>query len=165
MSGDTLRMIAEAFRVRAEQTEPAFSTSKIIECCFPDAVVTGRSLPPGVHEIVTVTGDGPLIMYQRGLPTPDQRFAIAHAIGHLVFDFRHGRSLAPLNDESVEARADEFAAELLVPLDELAPYVGRFPAPDDPVAHELYLDQVDQIASHFHVPARVVDQQIRKLPR
>lgn len=160
-----IREIAAAMRRKADQAEPAFSTRAIVDACFPDALVTGRPLPEGVQELVTYRDGAPLIVYRRGLPAPDQRFAIAHAIGHLALDFVDGAPTSAVNDEDVETRADAFAAELLVPLDELEPYVGRFPDAGDSCDGELYLDQVDEIASHFNVPAWLVDKQIRRLAR
>lgn len=115
-----------------------------------------------------MTPTGPLILYRRDLPVGAQRFAIAHGIAHLIFDFVNDKSIAPLNDPFVEKRADDFAAELLVPLSELAPMVSRWPEGtevDPDVDREIYLDQVDEIASCFNVPPLVIDGQIRKLPR
>ena len=156
--------MAANLRKMAGQEEPAFSTRAIVDACFPDAVVTGRVLPAGVHEMVTFKEGVPLIVYQRRLPAPDQRVAIAHAIGHLCLDFTAGIVCVPFNDPAVEARADRFAAELLVPLAELEPYVGRTPDKvEDSADAELYLDQVDEIASHFNVPAWLIDKQVRRL--
>ena len=155
--------VAANLRRRSGQIEPAFSTRQIIEACFPDTLVTGGSLPPGIDEMVSRRADGPVIIYARSLPGPCQRFAIAHALAHLLFDnssarVRPGCLGIPANEE----RADAFAAELLAPLDELAPYVGCGPS-RDPEEHEIYLDQVDEIASHFALPAHVIDSRIRLL--
>lgn len=164
MQAERFSEIAEEMRRRAGQDEPAFSTRAIVDACFPDAIVTGRELPVGVQDMVTLTERGPLIVYRRGIAAADQRFAIAHAVAHLMFDLVDGARPAFDNAE-VEARADDFALELLAPLAELEPYVGRFPDEGTEVERELYLDQVDEIASHFNVPAWVIDKQIRRLPR
>jgi len=156
--------VATELRQRARLQEPPYSTSQIIDACF-DAAVTGRILPDGIDELVTRTDDGYLIVYHRELPIAEQRFAIAHALAHIIFDGDvAGCSIGFAGDPEREARADRFALELLVPLDELAPYVGRWPS-DDEAEHEAYLDQVDMIASHFNVPACRIDERIRELKR
>lgn len=161
----TLVEIAADLRRRSNQIEPAFSTRQIIESCFPDLVVTGSKLEPGIDELVSVTPQGTVLLYRRGLSIGDQRFAIAHGLGHLVLDGTKGACRpGRVGDPERELRADRFAAELLVPLAELRPYVGRWPSPM-PAEHELYLDMVDEIASHFKAPARVIDQRIRELAR
>lgn len=159
----TLVEIAADLRRRAGQEEPAYSTHKIIETAFPDAVVTGRRLPPGVLEAVSRTSEGPVIIYARGLSAPAQRFAIAHALGHLILDGDEAfRQPGQPRCEMVERRADAFATELLVPLVELEPYVCRWPSSDEH-EHEIYLDMVDEISSHFGVRCEVVDGRIREL--
>ena len=155
--------IAADLRLRANQTEPAFSTRHIVEARFPGALVTGRVLPAGIDEAVSATRDGVVILYSRSLPTPSQRFVIAHALAHLLFDHRHGACRpGSVGDENREERADRFAAELLIPLDRLAEYVGRWPSANEVEQHK-YLDQVDEIASHFQVPSGLVDRRIREL--
>lgn len=165
----TLAAVAASLRRRAEQTEPAFSTRQIIDACFPGTVVTGRALPRGVHDLVCVDDDAfrshrapHVIIYGRRGSSAEQRRAIAHALGHIIFDGARGECVE--RDAARELRCDRFADELLVPLDRLDEYVCVGPS-NDPEAMETYLDQVDQISSHFHVPARVVDMRIRELPR
>lgn len=159
----TLVEIAADLRQRADQTDPAFSTRQIIERCFPHALVTGRNLPPGVDEVVSETPQGIVILYRRGLPTPSQRFVIAHALAHVIFDrVRGGCRPGSVGHASREKRADRFAAELLAPLNVLREYVGCWPS-KDATESERYLDQVDEIASHFQVPAGLIDKRIREL--
>lgn len=156
-------MVASVLRVRAGQYRPAFSTSKIMRTCFPHVHVTGRVLPVGIHEAVSRTPDGDLLIYARGLPSSDQRFAIAHGMAHLLFDGEEsscqaGRAGVP----DVEARADRFAEELLVPLSDLAKYVRVRPSVD-PDQQEFFLDHVDEISSRFHVPSKVIERRMREL--
>lgn len=159
----TLVEIAAELRHRSDQTEPSFSTRRIIETCFPRALVTGRDLPPGVDEAVSETPQGIVILYRRGLPTPSQRFVIAHALSHVIFDrVRGGCRPGSVGHQSREKRADRFAAELLLPLSYLREYVGSWPS-KEPAEQERYLDQVDEIASHFQVPTGLVDKRIREL--
>jgi Zn-dependent peptidase ImmA (M78 family) len=163
----TLAMLTETaagLRRRAGLTEPSFSTRVIIDECFHGVVVTGRRLPPGIQEIVARTDEGPIIIYSRDLPGAKQRYVIAHAMAHLLFDGAESQcGPGSAGDPACEARADAFADELLVPLDELRPYVGRWPANENDPEHEFYLDQCDEIASHFNVPSYVVDKRIRQL--
>lgn len=162
-----LTSITSSLRRLADQGEPSFSTRQIVDACFPGTTVTGRHLPPGVNEIVCVDAAASrtlrapnVILYNRTISTGDQRLAIAHALGHIVLDgFREQRSL---RRKEREERCDQFAEELLVPLDELRPYVCAWPNAE-PELHERYLDQVDQIASQFNVSASVIDKRIRDL--
>lgn len=159
----TLVEIAAELRSRAGQTKPPFSTTKIIESCFPEILVTGFALPAQVDELVASCSEGPTILYSRNISGPEQRFAIAHGLGHLLFDDRHacvrpGRAGIP----KIERRADAFGAELLAPRAELRTRVERLPA-DEGEEREIYLDHVDQLASLFAMPANVIDLQIRRL--
>lgn len=155
--------IAAELRRCAGQTKPPFSTSIIIEACFPQILVTGFRLPPGVDEIVASCSEGPTILYSRSLSSPEQRHAIAHGLAHLIFDdrsacIRPGRAGVPKS----ERRADFFGAELLVPAADLRPLVERVPV-DTGEDREIYLDHVDRLASFFAMPSAVVDLQIRRL--
>lgn len=164
----TLASIAESLRRRADQVEPAYSTMQIIEACFPGTVVTGRVFRPGIDEMVCVdarafrTHRAPhVIYYNRNLETSHQRYAIAHALAHIIFDGAGHDGRCAFDDER-ERRCDAFADELLVPLVELRPYVCTFPSAD-PMENEAYLDMRDQIASHFNVPREVVSRRIEEL--
>ncbi|MGN6105447.1 MAG: ImmA/IrrE family metallo-endopeptidase [Kofleriaceae bacterium] len=164
-SEEVLVQIAASLRRRAGQHSLPFSTTMIVAACFEGAAVTGRHLPPDVDEAVTVTEDGPLIVYRRGLPTADQRFAIAHAVAHLLFDLDDEANACAVGRAGAvdcEDRADRFAAELLAPLSHVAELVRCWPSAD-PHEHEAYLDHVDQLASMFHVPSTVIDRRIRQL--
>jgi hypothetical protein len=157
--------VAAELRQKASLEQPPYSTSQIINSCFRTASVTGRRLPDGVDEVVARTDTGILIVYHRDLPIAEQRFAIAHALAHVIFDGADGGcGIGVPGDPEREARADRFALELLVPLEELAPYVGRWPSCDE-AENEAYLDQVDMIASHFNVSASRIDERIRELLR
>lgn len=115
---------------------------------------------------MTVTEDGPLIMYRRDLSTADRRFAIAHALAHLLFDF-DALGVAPGRpfDAVREARADAFALELLAPHSRMMRHVVFWPLDDRGDDREAYMDQVDHIAAAFHVPSGQIDQRIRALER
>lgn len=155
--------VAAALRLRADEVDPAFSTRALIGKCFPGTMVTGANLPDGIDEMVSWSHHGPVIVYQRKLSGPQQRFAIAHAMAHLLFDRdSDGASLERLGDPVTEMRADAFAAELLAPL-HLVAECARLTPSDDPEDHEIYLDHVDEIASMFAVPADIIDSRIRML--
>ncbi len=164
---EALASVAASLRRRADQVEPSYSTMQIIEACFPGTLVTGRTLADDTDELVAVdrrafrTHKAPhRIFYNRSRSTAEQRYAIAHALGHIVFDGprRRGQRECPQR----ELRCDRFADELLVPLVELRPYVCAAPSAD-PDKHETYLDMVDQIASHFHVLATIIKRRIADL--
>ncbi len=162
--------IAQSLRRRSEQVEPAFSTRQIIDACYPGTIVTGRYLPPKVDDVVQIDGAAfrshrapHVIVYRRGMSTAEQRFAIAHALGHIIFDGSGHRACGTFNPER-ELRCDRFADELLVPLVELHPYVCAYPS-NDPDKQETFLDMADQIASHFHVPSACIERQILRLER
>lgn len=157
--------VAGKLRRDAGELDPPYSTTRIIEVAFPTCVVMGRHLPRRVDEMVTRTPDGPNIVYRRGMSTAQQRFAIGHGLAHLLFDdhttsCRIGRAGVHFNEQ----RADDFSAELLVPMFELRK-VARWWASKRPHDRDLYLDHVDQLASLFHVPQSVIAQRIRMLER
>jgi Zn-dependent peptidase ImmA (M78 family) len=165
---EAMAAIAASLRRRAEQNEPAFSTRQIIDVCFPGTIVTGRHLPRGVDDIVQVDAAAfrshrapHVIVYQREISTSNQRHAIAHALGHIIFDGASHRGCQHF-DQARELRCDRFADELLVPLRVLDEYVCAVPSAD-PDEHEAYLDMVDQIASHFHVPTSCIHRRIGEL--
>jgi Zn-dependent peptidase ImmA (M78 family) len=157
--------IGTSLRRQAGLKEPAFSTRHIVDACFPQAVVTGRHLPYGVQEVVSVMPEGPVILYDRALNTAAQRFAVAHACGHLLFDVdlaSQGRGRGLVVEHRREARADRFALELLVPLAELARHVKHSPAARG-YNRYLYLDHVDEIAALFGVEPHLIDKRVREL--
>lgn len=153
--------IAHALRHGAGQTTPPYSVPAILGAAFPDAVVTGRELPDGIEEVVAQLDDGPLILYRRELPILDQRFAIAHAMAHLLWDLG---CAAYVVDGDREARADAFALELLAPDEELRERIVFWPVDSGP-DRDIYLDQVDRIAARFGVPSSEIDKRIRHLER
>jgi IrrE N-terminal-like domain len=163
-----LGAIAASLRRRSGQVKPRYSTRQIIESCFPGTIVTGRTLPAVCHESVSVdeaafrSHRAPhVIVYQRALSGPEQRYAIAHAVAHIIFDGKRG---CDTHDAARELRCDRFADELLAPIEELNRFIKVWPS-RDLQANETYLDQVDQIASHFVLPASVIDQRIQSLHR
>lgn len=160
MVGDAVA-VADALRSFTGQLVPPFNCQKMVDARWPTAIVTGRDLPLGVDEVVTVTCDGVLIIYARSLSTAERRFAIAHAIAHLLYDLGECILGGVVMDAAREARAEEFARELLVPDHVLMRHVSLWTSTsDDP---EAYFDQVDQIAALFHVPTSVIDQRIQEL--
>ena len=160
---------AERVRRRAEQHEPAFKTRALVDACFPTALVSGtRRLPSGITEAVSMTSEGPVILYERRLTVPRQRFVIAHALAHLLFDLEDPGAMCGVGhrgDPEAERRADDFAAELLLPLAWLHRLVGEEPTDVGESNDTLYMDQVDEIASMFNVTQSLVDSRIRSLFR
>lgn len=164
MSSESLVVVAADLRKRAGLRGPPYSTTEIIDVCFEDVTVTGRALPKNVDEIVT----NGLIIYKRGLSVPEQRFAIAHGIAHLLFDMQaeaDACAIGFVGNPKAERRADLFGAELLVPLADLRNHVNSWPSCSGCRSsdREAYLDQVDRIAAKFNVPQWVISERIRKL--
>ena len=119
--------VARDLRTRAEQKTPAFSTNAILSTIFPEVLVTGFEFPSAVNEATLRAHGGPVILYRRGMSAPEQRVAIAHGLAHLIFDGDE-RCRRPHRSSSWrERRADAFAAELLVPFDELAQLLRFLP--------------------------------------
>jgi Zn-dependent peptidase ImmA (M78 family) len=115
-----------------------------------------------------MTDMGPVILYERRLTVPRQRFVIAHALAHLLFDLKDPSAMCGIGhrgDPDAEKRADDFAAELLLPLEWLHRIVGEEPTPIGESNDTLYMDQVDEIASMFNVTQSLVDSRIRSLFR
>jgi Zn-dependent peptidase ImmA (M78 family) len=154
-------VVADALRSHAGQVVPPFNAYGIIEARWPTAVITGRELPIGIDEVVSITEDGALIIYGRSLSTAERRFAIAHAMAHLMFDLAGNPRRGVIIEPEREARADRFAQELLVPDRVLMRHLAMWPS--DCLDREMYLDQVDHIAATFHVPPDVIDKRIREL--
>jgi len=159
----TLVEIAAELRRRAGLTKPPYSTTTIIQSCFPSVLVTGFRLPDGVDELATSASEGATILYSRSLPIPDQRYAIGHGLAHLIFDDRSA-CIRPgkRQPNKYERRADYFSAELLAPAADVRSLVELLPS-DEGEDREVYLDHVDQLASKFCLPAHVIDVQIRRL--
>lgn len=62
-------------------------------------------------------GMPPLIFMNSGMPGERYRYTLAHELAHLVL---HNQ---PETDEAMEAEADEFASEFLMPAKEIKPYL------------------------------------------
>lgn len=154
--------VTQDLRTRAKQHSPAFSTSQIIAMTFPDVLVTGYDLPREIEEAVSRMTKGPVLLYRRGLSTAEQRVAIAHGLAHLIYDDNAPCVRGKAGTPARERRADAFAAELLVPLDEIAKVLRVMPS-KDPDEQQLYLDHVDYLASMFKVPSHLVRRRIRDL--
>ncbi len=64
-----------------------------------------------------IPGLPPLIFMNKDMPGERYRFTLAHEMAHLLL---HNQ---PETDENMEAQADDFAAELLMPAKEIRPYL------------------------------------------
>lgn len=64
-----------------------------------------------------VPGLSPLIFVNRSVPGDRFRFTLAHELAHLTI---HN---GPMNDDEMEDQADKFAAEFLMPANEIRPYL------------------------------------------
>jgi len=154
-------VVAEELRCRAHETEPPFSVEKLLDSASPGAVVVAHDLPEGVDEVVAVMPEGAVIVHRCGLVAFALRFAIAHAIAHILLDVDEGHLRpGPIIDDERETRADDLALEILAPDRLLRPRVVFWPSPDAD-----YAEQLELIALHFGVPSEAIDQRIRQLER
>lgn len=155
---DFSRVVAVTYdlRQRVGKKGSYYSAKEIIEECFPDVMVTGAALPPGIAEVVEVRGGQKTIFYNRRINPMAQRVAITHGLAHLLFDLGPDRRECSRDNERmstqpIERRADLFAGELLAPLDELDEHFDEI-FPREPVAKQHFDDEVDHVASTFKVP-------------
>lgn len=63
-------------------------------------------------------GDHPIVLVNASMPTDRQRWTLAHELAHLVL---HTEFI----DESAEQQADAFAAEFLMPAEQIGPMLNR----------------------------------------
>lgn len=152
------------WRKKVGAAKPPYSTRALMRACFPDVLVTGAALPKNVFELVQVHGSERTVFYKRFIPTGTQRVAIAHAAAHLVFDAANSecatptwsrRGVAiPTSPDLRERRADLVAAEYLAPLDEIDKLLPEELAPTDENDRQHLDDEIDHVASRFHVPQK-----------
>lgn len=83
----------------------------VIPCDFGTAAMDATSL--------RLTDIPPLIFISKTIPGDRWRFTLAHELGHLV--------MHDLPRETMEAEADQFAAEFLMPANELKAQFSRYP--------------------------------------
>lgn len=83
------------------------------------AVVVRADLEsPRISALSTMTPDGPpLLILNTGQPADRERFTLAHELGHLVM---HATAFS-VAEADVEAEADAFASEFLMPAAEIRP--------------------------------------------
>lgn len=157
---DFSRVVAVAYDIRQRVGKKGtyYSARTVIETCYPDVMVTGAALPPGIAEVVEVRGGQKTIFYNRRINPMAQRVAIAHGLAHIIFDLGTVERRECLRESErmatsrVERRADLFAGELLAPLDEIDEHFDDDLFPRDPALRQHFDDEVDHIASTFHVP-------------
>lgn len=167
---DVGAIVGRAAWVRARaglaNADPPYSTHTLIEAAFPDVVVSGADLPHGVYELAERAPGRRSLWYARGVSQAAQRVGLAHGLHHLMTDLREEAGLRECNTmqrqlevrrvlpaNPIEVACDLFAGELLVPfaiLDRMAP---RDLFPHTPAAQQGWQDEVDRLASLFHVPA------------
>lgn len=75
-----------------------------------------------VHSLSRWYDDHPVILLATGLPTDRKRWALAHELGHLSM---HGADAGTDHEQ----QADDFAAELLTPVDRVGPMLDAWITP------------------------------------
>jgi Zn-dependent peptidase ImmA (M78 family)/DNA-binding XRE family transcriptional regulator len=83
------------------------------------AIVVSFNFDTALMDALSFRAPGlpPLIFTNSSVPGDRYRFSLAHEIAHLIL---HNH---PESDDEMEAQADEFAAELLMPAREIRPYL------------------------------------------
>ncbi len=154
--------------------DPPYSTSRVIEEMFPAVAVVQRTLTR--HGQIEVypgplpNGKQAVIVYHDGSHHSTQRFTVAHELGHWLFDFREGEALPTIECGSrtaAERRADQFAAEFLVPMQVLDRHVkfDLFPDADDEDEVAKKAQRVQRLASRFNVSLLCMKNRVRDLSR
>lgn len=92
-------------------------------------------------------GDAPLIVLRRGLPVDRQRFTVCHELGHLLLHDGAG--------PGQEEEADQFAAELLTPADDIAPQLRGLTTGD--------FEKLIDLKKQWRVPIGALIQRARTL--
>jgi Zn-dependent peptidase ImmA (M78 family)/transcriptional regulator with XRE-family HTH domain len=133
-----------------------------------DVVVT--ALPGGADALAWQSAHGRLVLVNASSQFTRQRFALAHALGHVLA----GDATQPLLDQhlapgrqraALEQRADAFAAAFLMPADELRAAVG-LPPPDraEPLPPAAVTDAVfAELVGLFGVSAGAMAARLRGL--
>jgi hypothetical protein len=157
---------ARELRDRAALPGPPYSARDLMVTCFPDVLVTGAQLPTGLTELVEAGPRGKVIFYNRKSHPSTHRVGIIHGLGHLLFDLvgdivgteaankRCALSFGPhqASQPAAERRADLFAGEILVPLEDLDKMITIELFPTDKIERQHFDDTVDNLASKFNVP-------------
>lgn len=167
-----LNTLTETILRQSGQIGPPYCPRRLLSDLYPESLVTGGDLPLGVDEAVSVSADGPTLIYQRSLPPYVRRLAIAHGAAHVFLgDFQRRRRARCRPGESgerdLEQRADDFAAALLVPLRDLS---SRFRAwhavpldVDRELARHTWLDRLDQLSELFAVNVSTILRRVGHL--
>jgi Zn-dependent peptidase ImmA (M78 family)/transcriptional regulator with XRE-family HTH domain len=103
--------------VRAQWRMPAGPVRRLVQWlesagCLLIAEDFGTSRVDGLSQWI---GDHPVILYNSGAPTDRLRLTLAHELGHLVM---HSNAIG---SDDVEAEANAFAAEFLIPAEVVRP--------------------------------------------
>lgn len=158
-------------QVGFDKEDPPYSTTRLLDKCFPDVFVTGTDLPRGVTAMSENNAGHRTIYYGRNQPKKkiyvshaQQRAGIAHEIYHFLTDLKTGVGLRESSKivreiggwtaarDPVELACDLFAAEILTPLHVLHEFVPVNPFTKDPHEAEVMHNTIDRIASRFNVP-------------
>jgi uncharacterized protein DUF955 len=156
---EVIQAATGARRVAGLTKEP-YSTKAIVAALYPGSHVQNARLPRRIQEAVRPTIGAEIIIYARRYEPPHQRFVIAHALAHLIFDWdAPGAHVGYAGDAMREARADAFALELLAPLARVHALIDR----DMSTSDDSYHEQLDHLSSRFHLPRWAMAKRIRQL--
>lgn len=121
-SSDTARRLARSVLKNAGQTSPPtvlrevfkYITKKhpiVVEATKGFEKVDGAQLTKGANTVIVYNSANPIVR---------QRFTLAHELGHcLLGHTRNNRPISLASNDPTEFEANQFAAELLMPRDQL----------------------------------------------
>lgn len=121
MDPDTTSPVLAARAVRAQWRMPLGPVRSLVGWMESAGVLVFESdfgSSARVDGMSQWSGDYPVIMLNSSAPTDRKRWTLAHELGHLVL---HTEYL----DDDAEQQADQFAAEFLMPAEEIKPYLVR----------------------------------------
>lgn len=114
----------------------------------------------GVTQYVPETGRPPLIFLNADMPPDQQRWTLAHELGHIVLHCHHP---ARLESDDVEDQADRFAAEFLLPERDVGPALFNLNLPVLARLKSHWKVSMSALVYRAHKLGRISDRQKRSL--
>lgn len=97
----------------------------------------------------------PLIVLNEGMPSDRERFTIMHEVGHLV--------MHQIPSEDGEREADRFAAEMLMPGQDIAPYLGGMSIQRAVQLKQYWKTSMASIIRRAHTLGKIDDRKYKSL--
>lgn len=114
----------------------------------------------GITQYVPETGLPPLVFLNADLPPDQQRWTLAHELGHIVL---HCHYQARLDGDDVEDQANRFAAEFLLPERDAGPALFNLNLPTLARLKSYWKVSMSALIYRAHKLGRISDRQRRSL--